>query len=135
MAKSKCSACVFRTGALRMYRCNYAWLTGRTRRGQPPEACTYFIAGERLDSPQEAAKFLARRKGSGAAAAGKPKQSERPKYDWAKAETMYRGGANDGEIAREIGAKPATVFQWRKRRGLPANARAGGLHGNRAVQK
>lgn len=41
------------------------------------------------------------------------------------------GRSNDGEIAREIGAKPTAVFQWRKRRGLPANAKAGGLHGSR----
>lgn len=119
MKKPKCDACVFRAEAHQGYRCNYVWLMGHTRRAEPPEACTYFRAGKRLESPEKAEQFINGRK-------RQPKA--KTKYDWGRAEQLYREGRNDGEIARVIGCTPGGVLTWRKRKGFTVNARPGGDH-------
>ena len=50
--------------------------------------------------------------------------SKRPhKYDKTKFAELYEQGKSDKEIADEVGCKAATVWTWRRRRGLAANRR------------
>jgi len=119
-----CDRCVFRAEQNRPFRCNYAYLTGKTRKGQPPENCTYFQAGQRLETPEEAERFLS--------AERKPVCWKKPNCrrvaggpDWEVGWDLYQQGWNDGEIARALGCGTGTVYQWRKRNGLSANAAPG----------
>ena len=131
MGEIRCKECVFR-GKPGKNMCDYAWLVGHTRRAQPPEKCTYFIAGEKLETPEAAAEFLGKRKAPGAEEVQrKPEKPGRKKVNWERAEELYRTGANDGEIAREIGVSPPTVCNWRRRNQLTANATSGGRHGEK----
>ena len=119
MEEMRCKECAFR-GKPGKNMCDYAWLVGHTRKAQPPEKCTYFIAGEKLETSEAAAEFLKKR--------AEPKAVEtqtkpgRKTVNWERAEELYRTGANDGEIAREIGVSPPTVCNWRRRNQLTANA-------------
>lgn len=117
--KDRCGKCMYGAGALSVFRCNYAGLTGRTRKAQPPEACTYFRAGQRLVTPEEAARQQeARQK--------KPECRKTARgLDWEKGWDLYQQGKNDGEIAREMGCSTGAVFRWRKRNGMPPNAEPG----------
>ena len=117
MGKERCKECVFR-GTPGKNMCDYAWLTGKTRKAQPAEKCTYFIRGPRLATKEQAEKFL---EGLHKKTDTEKKRGGPVKYDWEKAEAMYAAGASDGEIARELGASSTAVFQWRKRMKLPAN--------------
>lgn len=40
---------------------------------------------------------------------------------------MYLSGMNDLQIANNLNLERCTIWQWRKRRGLPANDRPGGV--------
>lgn len=126
MKRAKCDTCAFRAEEHRIFRCNYVYLTGHTRMAEPPEKCTYFRKGKRLESPKETERFLA----SGAKFAGtrtrRPGAGAKAKYDWSIAWTLYGQGKNDGEISRVMGVASNTVTSWRRREGLPANAAAGG---------
>lgn len=118
--KTRCSRCVFRADPLKIYKCNYEGITGHTRKGQPPEECTYFKEGARIDDPHKRTKAMTvvrrRRKPGGG----------KPKYNWDRALELYLEGKNDGEIGREIGCAAHTVNQWRHRVNLIANVKRGG---------
>lgn len=116
--KEKCKQCVFRSRVF-AYRCNFAYLMGHTRKAEPPEKCTHFIAGERLETPEEA-KALQEKLEKKAA------RKERKKPDWSRGLELYRLGRNDGEIAGELSVSVGAVCGWRRRNGLPANAGARG---------
>ncbi len=124
--KDRCDTCVFRTEITKKYRCDYLALTGHTRLAEPPEACTHYIRGDRLETPEQATKLLTKMEEK------RQKRAKRRKYDWGKAEKLYRAGANDTEIALALGCCKPAVCQWRRRMKLPANTKAGGLHGKRA---
>ncbi len=116
MKKAKCKTCVFRAEAHKGYQCNYVWLMGHTRRAEPPEACTYFRAGKRLESPEKAGQLIRdQRRQSGG----------KPKYDWERAEQLYREGRNDGEIARVIGSTAGRGFNMEKAKRLYSECEAG----------
>lgn len=135
MEEIRCKECVFR-GKPGKNMCDYAWLVGHTRKAQPAEKCTYFIAGGKLETPEAAAEFLGKRKAPGAEEVQrKPEKPGRKKVNWERAEELYRTGANDGEIAREIGVSPPTVCNWRRRNQLPANATSGGRHGEKNTHR
>ncbi|WP_298032164.1 helix-turn-helix domain-containing protein [uncultured Dysosmobacter sp.] len=112
--KVRCGSCIYGAGPLNIFRCNYAGLTGRTRKGQPPENCTYFRPGRRLETPEEAARWQKARQ--------KEAKRRRNSPDWEKGGDLYRQGQNDGEIARALGCSRGAVLQWRRRNGLRANA-------------
>lgn len=127
--KERCESCVFRAEKNCAFQCNYLALTGHTRLAEPPEECSRYIQGDRLETQEQTARFLQE-----LAVKQQKKPDKRRKYDWGRAEELYRAGANDGEIAKELGACATAVYQWRKRMKLPANTQAGGLHGKRAEQ-
>lgn len=85
---------------------------------EPPEQCTYFRRGDRLETPEKAKQYLEKMR-------AKALKQQRPKYDWAKAEELYRAGMNDSEIAAAIGCSISGAATWRKRKGLKANAKPG----------
>lgn len=116
--KEKCDQCVFRSRVF-AYRCNFAYLTGHTRKAVPPEACKDFIAGGRLETPEEAKALWETMEKKAA-------RKERKKPDWDRGLELYRLGKNDGEIAVELGVSVGAVCGWRRRNGLPANAGARG---------
>lgn len=120
--KDKCGQCMFRIIG-RSYRCNYAILTRHTRKAEPPEKCTYFRAGEPLETPREAQRLLERMEKPPTET--EPPKVKRGKPDWGRAESLYKQGVNDSVIAGEIGVTSAAVCGWRKRSGLPANAAPG----------
>jgi len=117
--KDRCEECVYRGYNMSQNRCDFALLTGRTRKAQPPEKCSYFIPGPRLVSthvtlPGEEAAYV---KATGL--------RPRTKYDWDAVMCLYRKGMNDGEISRETGIPKRTVHGWRYRNHLPSNAGTG----------
>lgn len=116
--KEKCDQCVFRS-RFPAYKCNFASLMGHTRKAVSPEECTHFIAGKRLETPEEA-KALREMLEKKAA------RKERKKPDWGRGLELYQQGKNDGEIAVELGVSVGAVCGWRRRNGLPANAGARG---------
>ena len=122
----RCETCVFRAEKNCAFQCNYLALTGHTRLAVPPEDCTHYMQGDRLETQEQTARFLQELEEK------QKKPDKRRKYDWGRAEKLYRAGANDAEIAKELGASATAVYQWRRRMKLSANTTAGGLHGKRA---
>lgn len=112
--KPKCDWCMFRA-RYRTYRCNYAYLTGHTRQAEPPEQCTHFRAGKRIETPEEAKAMLDRQE-------RKAVRKVRPKTDWKKGLELYHQGLSDREIAKALNVAASTICGWRKRNGLPPNA-------------
>ena len=49
MGKRKCGECIYRAHKYAPYSCNYATITGKTRKAVPPEKCRKFKAGERME--------------------------------------------------------------------------------------
>lgn len=47
------------------------------------------------------------------------KRGRPPVHDHSEFMRLYNAGCNDCEIARQTGADPSTVHNWRTRRGLP----------------
>lgn len=129
MAKNepKCHKCVFRAESCK-HGCDFAYLMfPATRKGQPPEECTYFVKGKRLESQEEARRLF----GTGGTGS-RPRKTKRSgagakeKHDWKRARKLYDLGWNDGQIGRALGCSPHTVCTWRKREALPANTGVGG---------
>lgn len=52
----------------------------------------------------------------------KPDARKNGRVDPARARELYDAGKNDVEIAAELGTKHGTIYAWRKRNGLKANA-------------
>ena len=93
-------------------RCDFVALTGRSRKAQPAEKCTFFVKGERLAPvrvtlPGEEAVYTALKPGE--------------KHDWEPAMELYKKGMNDGEISKLTGIPKGTIHGWRRRHSLPAN--------------
>ena len=99
----------------RTYRCNYASLMGHTRRAQPPEQCTYFREGKRMETPEEAKAMLDKQ-------TRKAARKVRDKTDWGRGLELYHQGLIDKEIAKELKVVSSTICGWRKRNGLSPNA-------------
>lgn len=125
--KVKCERCVFRAQASAGYRCDYCAITGHTRLAVPPEKCLHFQKGERIDRSEEKAAPLGvealRTMGR---QSRKSRGGSKPKYDWERGRQLYAQGKNDREIGKELGCDPHTVYLWRKKSGLAANAGARG---------
>ena len=118
---SKCDSCVFRAGKGEPNHCDYAALTGRTRKAEPPERCTHRIEGKRLETREEANRLLDSQ-------AKTPKKKEPAKatkeikrIDWELGRKLYDEKQSDAEIAEALGCTSSAVTGWRKRRGLPPN--------------
>lgn len=118
---SKCDGCVFHAGAGAANRCDYAALTGWTRKAEPPERCTHRIEGKRLETREEANRLLDSQ-------AKTPKKKEPAKatkeirrIDWELGRKLYDEKQSDAEIAEALGCTSSAVTGWRKRRGLPPN--------------
>ena len=112
MGKSKCLGCEFSSGRSD-YLCNYCGITGKTRKAQPPEECTYFRPMHHLRKLVE--KVMEEKP--------EPEVKNRlEKYDWSIGRELHAMGLNDGMIAKTLGCKSHTVYLWRKRNGLPPNA-------------
>ena len=115
--KGKCGKCMFRAGEYEPFACDHVYLTGRTRKAQDPEKCTYFRKGPRLQKPVESVPLI----GS--------TTRRQSKFDWKKSRELYDAGKNDQEIADVLGCSSNSVFSWRKENGLPANAARGWYKG------
>ena len=81
MGKIRCPECRYRAAKFSDYTCDYAGITGHTRRAVPPERCRHFEP----EQPLEAAK---RAKPKGPAIAINPSR-RRTRYDWEKAKMLY----------------------------------------------
>lgn len=119
MGRAKCERCVFRAPTGADYRCDYCAISGHTRLAAPPEKCLHFQEGKRIErareKPQTFAQAVPRpkvRRGGGST----------PKYDWGRGRALYDQGKNDVEISRELGCGQKTVYRWRRKLGLAANA-------------
>lgn len=119
MRKARCERCAFQAPAGADYRCDYCAITGHTRRAAPPEKCRDFLEGKRIDRSRVKMGPLGEgMHGETAKKSGGPK----PRYDWERGKVLYDRGKNDVEISRELGCDPHTVYQWRRKLGLRANA-------------
>ena len=114
MRRARCERCAFQAPEGADYRCDYCAITGRTRLAVPPEKCRHFQAGKRIGRCREKPEPSS----ADRAKAGGPK----PKYDWGRGRALYDQGKNDREISRVLGCDPHTVYQWRRKLGLRANA-------------
>lgn len=118
--RPRCEECRFRTCETSFYRCDYAAITGHTRKGQSPEECTYFLKGPRYRS---AAEYLREELEK------ETKRRERKptphKYDWDAVRKLYDAGLNDGQIHRVTDIPINTISSWRYREGLPALSKLG----------
>lgn len=140
MKQSRCERCIYRSAPGMPYRCNYAAITGHTRKAVPPGRCRKFREGERIDPDKREPRSTPDKKREACAPEqkarnGMPRRQQRtpgpkPKYDWEEARRLYGQGANDGQIGRALGCRPQLVCAWRRRWGLPANSMVGS-HGTR----
>lgn len=90
MGKIRCPECRYRAAKFSDYTCDYAGITGHTRRAVPPERCRHFEP----EQPPEAAK---RAKPKGPAIAINPSR-RRTRYDWEKAKMLYDQKWSDSKI-------------------------------------
>ena len=118
--RPRCKECRFRTCMNSFYGCDYAAITGHTRKGQPAEECTYFQEGPRYRS--EAEYLREEREKETKRWERKPAQQ---KYDWGAVRKLYDAGLNDGQIHRVTDIPMATISSWRYREGLPALSKLG----------
>ena len=107
----RCPECIYRAAKFSEYACDFAGITGHTRRAVPPERCRHF----ETEQPPEAAK---RAKPKGPAIAINPSR-RRTRYDWEKAKTLYDQKWSDSKIATAMGCDVNSVLAWRKREKLP----------------
>lgn len=107
----KCPECIYRAAKFSEYACDYAGITGHTRRAVPPERCKHFepgkpLAGTRGEKPK-----------------GRPicinPVRRRTRYDWEKAKRLYDQKWSDPKIADAMGCRVQSVREWRKREKLP----------------
>ena len=121
--KPSCDICMYRA-VKRAWKCNYETVTRHTRKAAPASRCKHFKEGE----PQRTEPFDLLGKIRRAENAETPKRKSTgavEKYDWDRAKALYDEGKNDAEIARDLGCRPGVVRQWRVRRNLTANRKAG----------
>ena len=94
MGKIRCPECRYRAAKFSDYTCDYAGITGHTRRAVPPERCRHFEP----EQPPEAAKRV---KPKGPAIAINPSR-RRTRYDWEKAKMLYDQKWSDSKIAAAV---------------------------------
>ena len=120
MKKAGCAECVFRTRPdvfRHVHTCDYSYLMDKPRKvGEPPEKCTSFIRGERVETPEQAQRLYG--SGKPAKRAFVPRGSN---LDISLAEKLYAQGMSDQQIAEKTGVNGQVVWYWRKRTGRPAN--------------
>lgn len=88
--------------------CEYMAIMGHRRPCKPGDACTVKRVGHPLPRPAGLSAPPSRR------------------ADWyAQAESLYRQGRNDGEIAAAVGRSRSAIGQWRRRNALAPNAERG----------
>lgn len=117
-----CGTCMFRTEGYALHKCDYAAITGKTRMAEPPENCTHYKKGPKI----EAGMYKVLQEAEDAGRKRAPGAGAKPKHDWDLALRLYKKGYNDGEISRVMGLRPQAVQAWRKRKKLPANTVSGG---------
>lgn len=100
----RCQKCYFY--GHRTDTCDYILVTGH-RRGCPPDRCIRFepSGGRDRRRPALTAKQLNRLR---------------------QMKLLHGRGLTDPQIAELVGVHQQTVFMWRKKNGLPANAKFGG---------
>ena len=89
-----------------------------TREGMKAKLLELGVTEEELDAVPE--------KKAPARHYAKRKTPTNAKLDEARARELYDEGKNDHEIGRTLGFSDSTIWAWRKRRGLEANASHGG---------
>ena len=122
--KPNCKKCIFRAKSYDPHRCNFLFVTGHTRKAEPPETCKDFREGARMEQReylllQEGLQEKAKRQRA-------PGAGKKEKFDWSIARRLYDEGKNDGEIGKAMGINPRSVKSWRNRNDLPANTGTGG---------
>lgn len=130
MGKRKCGECIYRAHKYAPYSCNYATITGKTRKAVPPEKCRKFKAGERMEERDDIviSEDSSRKPAQKPVTIRKPKAQKRKRSappDWELGMRLWKAGMNDREIGENLGVCASAVLQWRQRNGLPANASQG----------
>lgn len=125
------TACRFHSGRVdgNVPSCNYFFITGETKtsRGEADitRKCGLYKPGT-APRPRPQPVVL---RGSSPRREPKPQTEDRRriragrKYDWAQFRALWEEGKTDLEIARELGACPDTVHNWRHGQGLPQRYR------------
>ena len=117
MVMYECKSCRWRGSfpGVDWITCDFAFITGHCRTAMEPREdrlCPAFEDGEPvrvevrpMDKPFRTIVIK-----------GRP-------FTHAEILELYNKGMSDGEIAREIGSVKSTIYQWRHRNGLKANAK------------
>lgn len=122
MKEEKCRRCVYRARPGAGYQCDYATVTGHTRRAVPPAKCRKFREGKRIAIPKEEMTEIKepqkkeKRRGGGSA----------PRIDWDRGRELYGQGKSDVQIGEALKCDRHTVYLWRKTQGMPPNVGARG---------
>lgn len=119
----RCSKCVFRAESTKPWKCNYEGVTRHTRKGQPPEKCTYFKEGGRLPDKHSGTETL--RLDRIVREGNEVQKKGSARHDWVKGRLLYDQGKTDREIGEAIGCGKNTVTTWRRRNKLKANVAQG----------
>lgn len=111
MGKIRCPECRYRAAKFSDYTCDYAGITGHTRRPSRRSG-----AGILSRSSRRRPQSVRSRKGP-------PSPSTQavggPRYDWEKAKMLYDQKWSDSKIAAAMGCDVNSVLAWRKREKLP----------------
>lgn len=110
MKAVRCAQCIYRAGPYAGYTCDYAAITGHTRKAVPASRCRHFQEGDPVRRPPAETDGGIRRP--------EAPQKRRKRYDWSQAKPLYDAGKTDKEIARDMGCSYQAVFDWRHREGL-----------------
>ena len=111
MKAVRCAQCIYRAGPYAGYTCDYAAITGHTRKAVPASRCRHFQEGDAVKRPKVDPD------------GGIKGQRRYTRYDWSKAKPLYDAGMTDKEISRAMGCSYQAVFDWRHREGLQAVTR------------
>ena len=130
MGERKCGKCIYRAHKYAPYSCDYATITGKTRKAVPPEKCRKFKAGERMEERDDIviSEDSSRKPAQKPVTVRTPKAQKRKRSgppDWELGMRLWKAGMNDREIGENLGVCASAVLQWRRRNGLPANASQG----------
>ena len=107
--KVRCGTCIYR--AKDNISCDFYFITGHTRKAQPPEKCTFYKRGDRCETPKEPQVPASTRK----------TLCGQRTYDLDLAMQMWTAGATDREIALAIGSSLKHVAGWRHNNRLRVN--------------
>ena len=110
--KERCGKCIYRAAKFEVYQCDYASITGKTRKAVPAERCRHFRPGDPVESPAKTVHL----KNSKTFRQRRPRRAV---YDWGRGRKLYDAGTPDSGIAKELGCSAGAVQDWRRRNGLP----------------